>query len=191
MTAIREDRQELSLDRTWQAVKWDEAAEFKGSMEVTFHALPPGRSVKAADVVAVRRRRGASPLLLIAEFKDFNRPNLPPNIRTTLAEQALTSELMRNVLAKVIDSLAGAAFAHDKSGTRSPELQAWHAAIGVRTVSLLVLICVEVPPSQAPTVLAWTTELKRRLRWLGSKSHVLVTSSLTPMSGTGITYKVI
>jgi hypothetical protein len=192
MSAIREDRQELSFDQSWQTLKWDQAVEFKGSMEKTFYEPLQGRSVKAVDVVGARRRGvGAPPLLLVAEFKDFNRPNLPPNARTSAAQQALTNELMRDVLAKVVDSLCGVTFAHDPSGGRSTESEAWRATASLRTVSVLVLICVEVPPSQAPTINVWTTELRKRLRWLGPRSAVIVTSSLRPYAGNGISYSLI
>lgn len=187
MTAVKEGRQQLAFDSAWRVVKWDEAQEFKGAMETAFHQLS-GRSVKAVDVVAIRRTRGVTTVHLVAEFKDFDPPTASAGQRAAAARQALTSEMTRDIVAKVVDSLCGAAFSHDQANSRGAELQAWRSALSLKTAALLVLVCVELPPARKLAVVPWTTELKRRLRWLGPRAHVVVTSSINPYQGNGITY---
>jgi hypothetical protein len=189
MTAITEGRQRLAFDATWQVVEWDEADEFKGSMDFSFSGLP-GRSVKAADAVGVRRRRGVPPLLLIAEFKDFDRTHLSARQQARIAAQGVSADVMRDVIAKVIDSLCGAGFAHDASGARLEALERWRSAVGLQAVAVLVLVCAELPVTQAVAAVTWTTELKRRLRWLGPRSRVLVTNRHRPFQGVGLEYSV-
>lgn len=190
MTTITEGRQQLSFDATWHVVKWDEADEFIGSMESSFASLQ-GRSVKAADAVGVRRVRGATPLLLVAELKDFDQKHLSPEQQAIVAAQGVSPEVMRDVIAKVIDSLCGAGFAHDTSGARLEALERWRGAVGLQTVAVVVLVCVELPVTQAVVAVTWTTELKRRLRWLGPRSHVFVTSGRAPFRGAGLAYSII
>lgn len=189
MMTITEGRQKLTLDASWHAVKWDEALEFKGSMESTFAQLS-GRSVKAVDVVGVRRGRGIATVLLVAEFKDFDRPHLPAAQAIAVARQGTSDEVMRDIIAKVIDSLCGAAFAHDVAGARVSELDHWRTALDLKTTGVLVLVCVELPASQAMSVLPWTTALKRRLRWLGPSARVIVTGARRPFRGDGLAYEV-
>lgn len=189
MTSVRERRQRLDLDPTWRVVKWDAAAEFSGSMDQALHQLPSD-GVKAADVVAVRVQPRRPRTILVAEFKDFANPTIPASRRAEKAMQATSDELMRDVVRKIIDTLSGATFAHDSQGTRSGELDEWRPALGRTSTSLLVLLCVEVPPSQAVAVLPWTKNIQRRLRWLGPNARVIVTSSARPFRGDGVAYGV-
>ncbi len=166
------------------------SAEFKGSMESAFAQLPGGRSVKAADVIAVRRGREVSPLLLVAEFKDYHRPQLPAAKQQVIAQQAMSKDVQASVVGKVIDSLAGATFAQDAHGGREATLERWRSTVGLRRVQLLVLLCVELPPSQALATSPWNTVLKRRLRWLHPSARVVVTSRQRSFAGLGVTYDV-
>lgn len=187
MTTVTEGRQELTFDASWRALKWDESQEFKGSMEATFAGLSE-RSVKAADVVGVRRGRGITPVALIAEFKDFDHPKIPAAQRAAAAQRGVSDEVMRDVIAKVVDSLCGAAFAHDTAGRRAQQLDGWRTALGLKTTSVLVLVCAELPITQAVAGVAWTAALKKRLRWLGPDAHIVVTSSSRPFRGEGLAY---
>jgi hypothetical protein len=190
MTEIIEGRQKLDFDTTWRVVKWDETGEYKGSMDFSFAGLP-GRSVKAADAVGVRRVKGATPLLLIAELKDFDQKHLSPQKQARIAARGVTPEVMRDVIAKVIDSLCGAGFAHDASGMRAQPLERWRGAIGLQTVSVVILVCIELPLGQAVAAVTWTTEFKRRLRWLGPRSRIFVTSGRAPFDGAGLVYSIV
>jgi hypothetical protein len=189
MTSVIERRQRLDLDSTWDVVKWDEADEFDGSMDQALHNLPAD-GVKAADVVGVRSQPRQPRVVLVAELKDFAHPNVPLVHQQRVALQATSGELMRDVVRKVIDTLCGATFAHDASAVRCAELDAWRRALGRSSTSLLILLCIEVPATQALAVLPWTKELQRRLRWLGPKARVIVTSSARPFRGDGVVYAV-
>ncbi len=187
MTTISAKRQRLTFDDTWQAVEWDLMPEYKGSMENAFYGLV-GRSVKACDVVGVRRAPGHSPILLAAEFKDFDQTHLPADQRLAVARQGVSDEVMQAIISKLIDTLAGATFSHDRDGRRCAELERWRSAIGLKNTRLLVLVCVELPRTQQLAATIWTTELKRRLRWLLPRASVIVTSSRAPFSGAGVVY---
>lgn len=189
MTAIVEGRQRLDFDASWNVVKWDDADEFKGSMERALHQLS-GNSVKAADVVAVRQRQGSSPTMLVAELKDFAHPEIPADRRAQHALQATSDRLMAAVVRKVIDTLCGASHSYGASDERSEELEAWRTALGASEYRLLILVCVEVPRTQLAAVLTWTKALQQRLRWLGPHASVLVTTSRTPFRAEGIEYSV-
>lgn len=190
MTSISERRQHLDFDTTWEAVKWDESDEFIGSMDKTLHNLASASPVKAADAVAVRRAARVSPVVLVAEFKDFDFPNIPAEHRAQAARGANTEELMAALIRKVIDTLAGASFSHDSSDVRSAELQALTATLSDPNMKILVLFCIEVPRTQAVAVLPWTKKLQQRLRWLGPNAEVIVTTSARPFIGSGVTYRV-
>lgn len=189
MTTIPEKpkRQRLTFDDTWQAVEWDLMPEYKGSMESAFHGLA-GRSVKACDAVGVRRAVGQTPILLAAEFKDFDQTHLPADKRLEVARKGVSDDVMQAVISKLIDTLAGATFSHDGDGHRSVELESWRSAVGLKSTRLLVLVCVELPRSQALAATIWTTEIKRRLHWLLPRASVIVTSSRAPFSGLGVVY---
>ena len=189
MTTIQERRQSLSLDAAWHAVKWDASAEFIGSMETAFAGLPAadGRAVKGVDVIAARNGRGAT-LLLLGEFKDFAHPNIPTAQRAAVLMRSTSPEIMRDVVAKVIDSLCGATFAHDSNGDRCDELIAFRGAALKPHQRLLVLYCAELPKPAA--MVALNTELKRRLRWLGPNANVIVTNGASPYVGNGVSYAV-
>lgn len=106
------------------------------------------------------------------------------------ARAAVSDTLMGDVVRKVVDTLAGATFAHDSRGRRNADLDGWRPALGRSTTALLVLLCIEVPASQTVAALAWTKQLQRRLRWLGPRARVLVTTSQRPFNGVGISYLV-
>ena len=185
MTVVQEDHQELRFDSAWTVIKWDEAPEFVGSFDRALHSLP-GEGVKASDVVAVRAPRGKTRTLLIAEFKDFDRPA----ISATEAERAVSDELARRIVRKVIDTLCGVTFAHDARDARSPKLDSWRPSLARSTSSLLVLVCIEVPKSQAVAAGPWTKKLQQRLRWLGPNAQIVVTNSTRPFAADGIAYGV-
>lgn len=189
MTTVYEQHQVLQFDSTWKVLKWDTAPEFVGSMRSAFSNLSVTnpRGVKAADVVAARRGRGLTPLMLIAELKDFDHPDVPIAQQKAVAQQATSNEVMRDIIAKVIDSLCGATFAHDAVGGRCDELAAFQSALGKSTCRLLILYCVEIPKPVA--ALAWNTALKQRLRWLGPRTTVIVTNRST-FTGNGIAYSI-
>ena len=188
MTTITEGRQRLDFDASWGAVQWDLCPEYKGSMETAFSNLPGTRSVKAADVVAVRRVRGLAPVLLVAEFKDYHRPQLPRDEQQEIARNAVSDVVQASVVGKVIDSLAGAAFARDAAGGRHQVFERWRSTVGLKSAQLLVLLCVEMPPSQALVTSPWNTALKHRLDWLHPNARVVVTGSQRPFAGLGISY---
>lgn len=188
MTSIQEGRQHLHFDRSWMILKWDQSAEFIGSMDGAMHQLADG--VKAVDVIGVREIRHRPRMLLIAEFKDFSHPDIPASKKAEVARSAISDQLMRNIVRKVIDSLSGATFAHDSDQRRCAELTSWRPALGRRTTTMLVLLCIEVPRSQSIAALAWTKQLQQRLRWLGPDTRVIVTSSARPFSGDGVRYEV-
>lgn len=188
MAMITEGRQRLEFDATWRALKWDSAKEFIGSMDGALHQLP-GEGVKAADVVGVKSRESSgTAMLFIGEFKDFAHPAIPARQRTAVVLQAKSDKLQRDVVRKVIDTLAGATFAHDSGDIQRLELKRWRAATADATVRLLILLCVELPKPAVITML--NGELRRRLRWLGPNATVLVTSSATPFSALGISYRI-
>lgn len=188
MTTINEGRQALHFDSSWRVLKWDESDEFVGSMDRALHQLPRD-GVKAADVVGMRDIRHQPKMLLIVEFKDFDSPNIPRAQRGAVALAAVSDNLMRDIVRKVIDSLSGATFAHDSVHKRCTELNPWRPALGCVKTTMLVLLCIEVPKSQLIAALSWTKELQGRLRWLGPRSRVIVTSSSRPFQGDGITYQ--
>jgi hypothetical protein len=157
-------------------------------MDRSLHQLADG--VKAADAIAVRDVRYRPKLLLLAEFKDFDHPQIPPAQRAAAALSAVSDPLMRDVVRKVIDTLCGATFAHDSSQQRCVELTGWRPALGRPSTNLLILLCIEVPATQAVAALAWTKQLQRRLRWLGPNARVVVTNRARPFVGDGLTYRV-
>jgi len=187
VTTIAAKRQRLTFDDTWQAVEWDLMPEYKGSMENAFHGLV-GRSVKACDVVGVRRAAGHAPIILVAEFKDFDQTHLPADERLAVARQGVSDDVMQAIISKLIDTLAGATFSHDRDGRRCGELERWRSAVGLKNTRLLVLICVELARSEDPLATIWTTALKQRTRWLLPRASVIVTSSRAPFSGVGVEY---
>jgi hypothetical protein len=184
VTQVNERRQVLQFDSSWTVIKWDEAPEFVGSFEGALHNLP-GEGVKAADVAGVRTLSNQPRTLLVAEFKDFNRPG------PDAAKRSVSDDLARNVVRKVIDTLCAVTFSHDSSQQRSSSaLDEWTPSLGRTTTTLLVLICVEVPPSLAVAAGAWSKKLQQKLRWLGPNARVLVTNEFRPFEGDGITYEV-
>jgi len=189
MTVISDGRQHLDFDASWSASKWDESPAFVGSFEQALHNLA-GEGVKAADAVGVRIVRGRSTTLLIAEFKDFNRPGATRRQQEEESEGSISDKLARNIVRKVVDTLCGATFAHDAQDQRPEELASWRQSLGRPTTALLVLICVEVAASQAVAAGPWTKKLKGRLRWLGPDTQVLVTNGSRPFAGGGLRYRV-
>jgi len=189
MPRITEKRQILDFDSSWTAIKWDESGEFVGSMERALHQLNDG--VKAADVIAVRDVRYRPKTLLLAEFKDYDHPNVPQQQQQQTALAAVSSNLMQNIVRKIIDTLSGVTFAHSSNDQRCDELASWRPALGQKSTLLIVLLCIEVPPSQSIVALAWTKELQRRLRWLGPNARVIVTNQNRPFQGDGFTYRVV
>lgn len=192
MSRFSERRQHLDLAEDWEGLKWDDCDEFIKPYAASFAqtAPEPGRSVKGADVVAVRRGRGRAPVLLVGEFKDFANPTIPQRERLEKAKQATSPQVMGDVIAKVIDTLCGASFAHDDRDGRSAELESWRRAVGAPAPRVVVLLAVELPSAAGPAALAWNTELKRRLRWLGPRATVVVTTASHPVSGYGMSYSV-
>jgi hypothetical protein len=186
--SITEDRQSLAFDSNWRVLKWDEAPEFVEGQQSSLQGL--GGGIKAADVVGVRSVPSRPRTVLVAEFKDFDHPKVPPGHRPKVAADAVSEELMRDIVRKVIDTLAGATFAHDSQSARCAELDAWRPALGRSTTTMLVLLCIEVPKSQAVVALAWTKKLQQKFRWLGPHARVVVTNGSRPFSGLGITYRV-
>lgn len=192
MTRIDERRQSLNFDDTWEVLVWDTAPEFKASLELAFSGLTatPPRSVKAGDVTGVRRETGGVNALLFAEFKDYDHPSIPAAHRLRAARQGTSDQVMSDLIAKLIDTLAGRTFAHDVHGHRDAQVTSWRAVLGDQHAKLLVLLCVEFPVTQSVAAKVWQTELKRRLAWLGPRANVVVTSGLRPFNGAGITYSV-
>jgi len=188
VTSIVEDRQRLDFDASWRVLKWDEADEFVNGLQPALHQLKGG--IKAADVVGVRSVPRRERTLLIAEFKDFDHPDVPPPRRQQVACAAVSDELTRDIVRKVIDTLSGATFAHDAQRQRCGDLEGWRPALGRSTTTLLVLVCIEVPATQAVAALAWTKKLQQRLRWLGPRACVIVTTSARPFNGAVIAYSV-
>jgi hypothetical protein len=188
MKSVAERRQRLDFDASWRVLKWDEADEFIDGLQPSLHQLAGG--IKAADVVGVRAIPRRARTLLIAEFKDFDHPNIPSEQRSQLALDAVSDELMQGIVRKVIDTLTGATFAHDARLQRCADLEGWRPALGRSTTTLLILLCIEVPASQSVAVLAWTKVLQQRLRWLGPRTRVVVTTSMRPFNGLGVTYSV-
>ncbi len=184
MRSIHERRQTLTFDSSWQAFKWDEADEYTRGLQAS---LVHG-GAKASDVVGVRVLPRQPRTLLVAEFKDFDHPDIPAGDRHTAALAGVSDALMHDVARKVIDTLAGATFAHDHNQMRTSELDRWSPAVGRATTDLLVLVCVELPLTQSVAALAWTKKLQQRLRWLGPRAKVIVTSSARPFDGIGVTY---
>jgi len=157
-------------------------------METAFHQLK-GEGVKAADVVAIHDAPRSQKTLLVAEFKDFDDPTMPMARRIKTAHAAVSDVVLRDIVRKVIDTLSGATFSHDAALQRCTELDGWRSSLGLRRTSLLVLVCVEIPRTQAIAHLAWTTDLQRRLRWLGPEARILVTTSARPFQGSGVRYR--
>jgi hypothetical protein len=180
---VSERRQHLELADEWDVLKWDDCEEFRGGVQRA------DVGVKAADIVAARMARRGAASLLVCEFKDFEHPDIPSEQRAGVALQALSDDLADALVRKVIDTLSGATFSHDKHDQRCHALSTWRAA-AAEDSDVLVLFCIEVPRSQALAVLAWTAKLKRRLRWLGPRALVLVTSSARPFSSADISYRV-
>lgn len=190
-TRITEGRQHLEFDSSWQVVAWDATDEydFLKSTFANLSATPP-RSVKGSDVVGVRPAVGSRrAVVAVAEFKDFDHPNIPPGQRLAAARHATSDKLMSDVIAKVIDTLVGASFGHDATRSRLAALDEWRRSLGDPHTQILVLVCVELPASQVLAAQAWATALKRRLRWLGGRASVSVTSSRSPFRGSGIRYR--
>jgi hypothetical protein len=184
MTTISERRQHIDFDASWRVCKWDESSEFIGSMSSALNDLP-GNGVKAADVIGIDDHPNRPRTILVAEFKDYDHPRAETN------RQATSSESIRDVVRKIIDTLAGVTFAHDTNDERRGELAGWRRALALSKTTVLVLVCVEAPSTQAAMVVnTWTTELQRRLRWLGPDAQILVTNSATPFRGQGIAYRV-
>lgn len=188
MISIVEDRQRLDFDPSWRVVKWDETDEFINGLQAALHQLEGG--IKAADVVGVRSIPHRERTLLVAEFKDYDHPNVPVAQRRQNALAAVSDDLMQDIVRKVIDTLSGATFAHDAEQQRCVDLEGWRPALGRSTTTMLVLVCIEVPATQAVAALAWTKKLQQRLRWLGPRARVLVTTSARPFNGVGVAYSV-
>src|SRR5947209_917778 len=142
MTTIVEKRQTLTFDASWRVLKWDDADEYVTGIQ---RALVHG-GVKATDVVGVRTVPRQSRTILVAEFKDFDNPHMPPADRRRAALAGVSDQLLHDIGRKVIDTLAGATFAHDDTNARHPDLDPWRPSLGRSTTTLLVLICVELPP---------------------------------------------
>lgn len=187
MTTVTEGRQRLELDDSWRVLKWDAADEYVHGMQRALHQL--GGGLSAADVVATRRMPRQRTLMVV-ELKDFEHPRIPDHEREQNALDAVSDTLMRDIVRKVVDTLAGATFAHDGKQRRCPALDDWRPAIGLATTRILILLCIEVPASQAVAALAWTKQLQRRLRWLGPHARVVVTNSARPFAGIGVAYRV-
>jgi hypothetical protein len=200
MTTISEDRQHLDFDPSWKVVKWDESGEFIGSMsdslamsaeplagETPQPANEPGNGVKAADVVGVGGEAAGPKIIFVAEFKDYAHPGIPPHETAKAAEKAESQETIKEIVRKVIDTLAGATFSHDSADGRVIELAEWRPALARSTTKIFVLVCVESPDPLIANI--WTKELQRRLRWLGKGATVLATSSEKPFQGPGISYR--
>lgn len=187
MTTISEGRQHLDFDNDWIVVKWDERAEFTTGLRGALQRK--GGGVKGADVVGIGGPRGAK-VALVAELKDFANPQIPDERAADVAAKAVSDELIDDLVRKVIDTLCGITFSHDRSHQRGPELAPWRPALVSTTTQLLVLFCIEVPQSQAAVVGPWTKRLQRRLRWLGPQARVLVTSSARPFPWDGIAYRI-
>ncbi len=183
MTLVREGRQYLEFEDEWAVVEWDKCDEYLQGIQ----SATPG--VKASDVVAVKVAQRRSGSLLIAEFKDFTNPAIPPGQAAEAAAAATSDRLIDALVRKVIDSLSGATFSHDARQARSERLERWRSTVGIEELTILVLVCVEVPRSQAVAVPIWTKKLQNRLRWLGPRAQVVVTSSDRPFSGSGLTYR--
>lgn len=189
MTAIGERRQRLDFDETWTVVKWDERDEFTTGIRGALHQTLDG--VKGADVAGVREPAGGATVTLVAEFKDFDHPDVPANAAAETVRRATSDRVMEDLVRKVIDTLCGVTFSHDKDHRRGPELSRWRPTLGSATATrLLVLFCIETPPASAARLGPWTKELQKRLRWLGPNAQILVTSSAAPFEGAGIRYRV-
>lgn len=188
MTSFLEGRQRLELTAEWQCLKWDEAPEYVGPLQGSFNDLVVDRprSVKAADLVAAAHGDDQATFLLVVELKDFASPGMSRNQQRIAAEKAKSDQLMSDVVAKVVDSLAGATFSHDKQDTRCGELDTWRAAVGDTDADIIVLLGIEVPDRAFLTVLH--TGLKKRLRWIGPRASILVASA--PLRLRGVTYTI-
>lgn len=179
MTVVEERRQRLTFTSEWSVVKWDEAPEFVGRQQAAV------AGTKAAD--AVGSRPG---VIVVAEFKDFDHPRIPAGQRAAVARQAVSDVLLDAVSRKVVDTLCGATFSHAADDSRSSTLRAWRRELEGEGPALLVLVCVEVPRTQALATIAWTAKLKQRLHWLGPRARVVVTSRHSPFDGLGVRYEV-
>ncbi len=189
---IPEGRQELKLSPSWNACKWDASEAYAHGIGQAFSGLEGARGVKAADLVA--SRDGVAPVLMIGEFKDFAHPSIPKADRKRVAAQAVSLQLVESLIAKVIDTLAGATFARGSAGSREPVFNRWRDRVGSPEAALLILVMVEFPDRQASSVLALQTRLKQQLFWLGQGARVAVICSSTdlkPYRRLGIEYRVL
>lgn len=186
MTAtIQEDRQELEFNSAWSVCKWDVAPEFTDSLVSAMSGVA-GTGVKGADVVGAKTKRPKA--VVIAEFKDFTNPAIPAHARAQAAEKAESATLANDLVKKIIDTLTGATFSHDKTSTRKSALVAWRTALARPTTKLLVLVCIEV--SKPALVNMLELKLRSRLQWLGPNATILVTTAATPLEGLGISYRI-
>lgn len=181
-TEVRERRLSLTFEDGWAVTKWDEGSEYRDGLQTT-------NGVKACDVVAVRPD-GPRPILVLAEFKDFDDPKISNSRRAAAARKATSATLIEELVHKTLDTLAGATFAHDQEHQRSGVLAAWDRVIRRGSPSILLLFCIEFPGSQEPMILPWSTKLKQRLRYLGPDVHVVVTSRDSVFDRLGIRYAV-
>lgn len=161
------------------------AAVSPNGVNPTSYAPPEG--VKAADVIGIRGHPSTT-TLLVAEFKDYINPAIPPHEMAQAAEKVASNQLLAELTRKVIDTLAGATFSHDGNDSRCVELNEWRPALARSTTKIFVLVCVEAPDPLIANI--WTKELQRRLRWLGPSATVLATSGTTRFEGAGISYRV-
>lgn len=157
-TTLTERRQHLELTDDWVAARWDETPEFVRGQQSALNNIPDAVDCKAVDAIGVHDGAGSSPVLLLAELKDFDHPDIPDGLR---AER-----------------------------DRSPGAQAFRKAVGAPGAALLVMLCIEGTRSQAVAAGPWTKDLQRRLRWLGPRARVVVTSRFTPFDELGIRYRV-
>jgi hypothetical protein len=184
MPTLAEDRQYINYDSSWQLCQWDDCDEFTNGLREALHGTSSD-GVKGADFVGIRKSRPQ--VVLVGEFKDFANPRIPSDQRSQAAKKAESSQLVGDLVRKVIDTLAGATFSHDNSGNRRPELGRWRPALPLSTTRLLVVVCIEVPKPAIVNMIA--AALTKRLRWLGPNATVLVTTAATPFTGLGLTYE--
>jgi hypothetical protein len=197
MSTISERRQHLDFDSSWRVVKWDVSDEFVVGIGTALNvsrdshqdstsqpAIGPTDGVKAADVIGVRDIQPGPKTILVAEFKDFTWPNIPPHEVAQAVEKSESADVIEELVRKVIDTLAGATFSRS-SVEREVD---WFPALRLSTTKIFVLVCLETPDPLSVGTLS--KELQRRLQWLGKSASVLVTSSTTPFSGEGVSYRI-